>query len=130
MERNGGWATGNGLSRGGPRPPEARWIEFTAGNAGSEDDVGLSFIVKLGRAEALPAAGALVAIGGPEVMDAEDTLNDGGGGGGIALRSRSAFVSSSWVFSSLDPEILMLRRRDALLAMTPQRSLKPCHERP
>jgi hypothetical protein len=103
MERSGGWATGNELRRCGPRPPEARWIEFMAGNAGSEDDVGLSFVVKLRRAEALPAAGALVTLGGAEVVDAEGTLNGGGGGGGIALRSRSAFVSSSWLSSSLEP---------------------------
>jgi hypothetical protein len=64
--------------------------------------VGLSFIVKLGSAEALPAAGVLAGLGGGEVVDAEDILNDGGGGG-IALRSRTAFVSSSWLFSSLDP---------------------------
>jgi hypothetical protein len=93
-ERKGGWTTGKGLSRGGPRPPEARWIEFMAGNAGGEDDVGLWFIVRPGRAEALPAGGGLVALGEAGVVDAEDTLNDGGGGG-IALRSRSAFISSS-----------------------------------
>lgn len=65
--------------------------------------MGLSFIVKLGSAEALPAARVLAGLGGAEVVDAEDILNDGGGGGGIALRSRTAFVSSSWLFSSLDP---------------------------
>ena len=64
--------------------------------------MGLSFIVKLGSAEGLPAAGVLARLGGVEVVDAEGILNDGGGGGGIALRSRTAFISSSWLFSSLD----------------------------
>jgi hypothetical protein len=57
--------------------------------------VGLSFIIKLGSAEALPAAEVLAGLGGAEVVDAEGILNDGAGGGGIALRSRTAFVSSS-----------------------------------
>lgn len=70
-----------------------------AGKAGGEED---SFIAKLGRAEALPAAAVLVALRGAEVVDTEEVLNDGGGGGGIALRSRSAFVSSSCLSSSLD----------------------------
>jgi hypothetical protein len=100
MERKGGWATRKGLNRGGPRPPEARWIEFVPGN---NDDVGLSFIVKLGKAEALSATEALVSLETVEVVDAEETRNEGGGGG-IALRSRSAFLSSSCVFSSLDLE--------------------------
>jgi hypothetical protein len=104
MERNGGWVTSNGFSRGGPRPPEARWIEFMAGNAGSDDEVGLSLIVKFERAEAPLAAGVLVALGDAEVVDAEETLKDGGGGGGIALRSRSAFIPSSCLFLSSDPE--------------------------
>ena len=70
-----------------------------AGKAGGEED---SFIAKLGRAEALPAAAVLVALRGAEVVDTEEVLNDGGGGGGgIALRSRSAFVSSSCLSSSL-----------------------------
>jgi hypothetical protein len=70
-----------------------------AGKAGSEED---SFIVKLGRTEALPAVVVLVALGGAEVVGTEDILNDGGGGGGIDLRSRSAFVSMFCLLSSLD----------------------------
>jgi hypothetical protein len=75
-------------------------MEFMAGNAGSEEDVRLSFIVELWSAEALPAAVVLVELGGAEVVDPEGILNDGGGGGGIALRSTSAFVSSSCLSSS------------------------------
>ncbi len=104
MERKGDCVTGTGFSRGGPRPPEARWIEFMAGKAGSEDDVGLSLIVKLGRVQALLASLVSVALGGAKVVNAgEPPEEGGGGGGGMAWRSRSAFISSSCFTSSLDP---------------------------
>jgi hypothetical protein len=65
--------------------------------------VGVTSAVKVESEGVLLADGVLEMVGVIEVVD-EDILIDGGGGGGIALRSRDAFTSSpSCSSSSLDP---------------------------
>jgi hypothetical protein len=64
--------------------------------------------VKAGSEEGLLADGVFEMMRVVKFVDDGDTVNDGGGGGGIALQSRDAFISPSCsaLSSSLDPEFI------------------------
>ncbi len=87
---------------GGPRPPDARWMEFRAGNSAVDEEVGLLSSVRVGTAEEVTAAAAFGVSGGDEGFVPVTFLN-GGGGGGMALRSKSAFFSFTRAHLTLVP---------------------------
>jgi len=88
MRLSEGWRVGTGFNLGGPRlPPEARCAEFAAGKEGAG---GESSSWKVGM-------GVVVAQG---VVGDEGRFLKGGGGGGIALRSRSSFEMRRMSFDS------------------------------
>jgi hypothetical protein len=97
-ERKGGnisptggvWAASN---RGGPRTPlEALCAELSAGNEGMEAPPSVYARVRQGLVEVRGVVGESSSFGGEEgFWEVGGVFSRGGGGGGIALRSRSSF---------------------------------------
>lgn len=85
-----GCRVGVTFSRGGPcRPPEALWAELRAGKEGIEGLAEEVASVKDGAWEARGVRGKSRVVDEGLVVGVEGFLRDGGGGGGIALRSSS-----------------------------------------
>jgi hypothetical protein len=87
---------GKAFNRGGPRTPfEALWAELRAGKEGIEGSESAEEDSRL-KEGPRGVGGESGVVGGDDLVVVWRGFLNGGGGGGIALRSRTCFVAASF----------------------------------